>query len=155
MSKLIPMSAEDMQRRRGFQNPVPWYGNLSKTAQPGRPYAQSTRPVPSSAPTGNLVDAPYRGWDMTGLNTHIIPQADETQLALFSKYILRDPKAEPHQDLVARAQAKVAKQRKEFGYDRPVPVNIKQAYRGTVNGTTNMAPKNMTDAGVIYSPNRI
>jgi len=75
---------------------------------------------------------------MTGLNTYPIPRHDQQQLALFSKYILRDPNAKPDNNLVGRAQENIMKRHPNY---RAPPINIKQQYRGALGGKTNMNPK--------------
>lgn len=141
---LIPMSAAEQQRRRGFPRPV-FAGDLAKSSSGIQRPVRDTRPVPSARPSGNLVEAPYRGWDSTGLNTYPIPRYDQQQLALFSKFILRDPNAEPYNDLVSRAQANIRQRHPQ--YAQP-PVNIKQRYRGALGGKTNMSPKATGDNGL-------
>jgi len=134
---LIPNSAMEQQRRRGIASPI-FVGDFMKSDSGDIRPERVTRPVPLNRPNANLVEEPYRGWDMTGLNTYPIPRHDQQQLALFSKYILRDPNAKPDNNLVGRAQENIMKRHPNY---RAPPINIKQQYRGALGGKTNMNPK--------------
>lgn len=140
---LIPNSAMEQQRRRGLS--TPFIGDFMKASSGDIRPERVTRPVPLNRPNANLVEEPYRGWDMTGLNTYQIPRHDQQQLALFSKYILRDPNAKPDSNLIARAQDNIAKRQPNY---RNPPINIKQQYRGALGGKTNMSPKATGNNGV-------
>lgn len=156
IAKLIPMSAEDMQRRRGITPPVnsQWVGHtMAKTASPFTNPPQETRPIPPNRPTGNLVEAPYRGWSADTLNTYIIPPYDQQQLALFSKYILKDPNAEPYNDLVSRAMKNVQSRQGDIQKALKNRANIKQAYRAAIRGSTKMNPTAVTDSGTVHYRN--
>lgn len=133
----LPMSASEMQRRRGIPRPT-FIGDLAKQSSGDIRPEKSIQAVPRSAPTANILDAPYKGWDMTGLDTFQIPRYDQQQLSLFSRYILRDPNAESHSDVVRRATENILQKHPQF---KQPPTNIKQQYRNTLGGKTNMAPK--------------
>lgn len=136
----VPQSAEEQyQFRRQRQM---WMGDLTKSAQPLTNAPQLTRPKLMNRPNGNLIEQEYRGWNMSGLNTYIVPQHEERQLALFSKYILKDPQAEPYSDLVSRAQSNIIARQ---GARNLSKVDIKQAYRSSVAGSTTMNPKGQTN----------
>lgn len=134
---LIPNSAMEQRQRRGIMHP-PFIGDFMKSDSGDIRPDRVTRPVPLNRPNASLVEEPYRGWDMSGLNTYAIPRHDQQQLALFSKYILRDPNAKPENNLIARAQENIRK--RQPNYQNP-PVNIKQQYRGALGGRTNMSPR--------------
>ena len=141
---LIPMNAGQQQRRRGIPQHA-FVGDYIKTDSGDIRPERVTQPVPLNRPNSNLVNEPYRGWNMTGLNTYQIPRHDQKQLALFSKYILRDPNAEPYNDLVSRAQSAILQRNPQ--YKQP-PVNIKQQYRSALGGKTNMSPKVTGNNGI-------
>jgi hypothetical protein len=154
IANLIPMSADDMQRRRGVPGlgvNSKWVGrSLANTASPQIQPPQVTRPVPNYQPTQNLTEAPYRGWSMDALNTYIIPPHDQQQLALFSKYILRDPNAKPYNDLVSRAMQNVQRRQNMIQKAHNQRPDLKQAYRSSVQGSTNMNPTVTQDVGPTY-----
>lgn len=145
----VPQSADEMQRQRGRVRPR-WIGDGAKSAMPLTNVPQVTRPQLPLRPTRNLVEAPYWGFDMTGLNTYIIPQHEEKQLALYSKYILRDPKAKPYSDLVSRSIKNIKDREKGRQHDPYSGTRLKQAHRNRVNGTTTMNPTSTTNGTPTY-----
>jgi hypothetical protein len=138
------MSADQQQRFRYTAKP-PFAGHVLKYDTGNIRPQRNTRPVPNSRPNANLVEAPYKGWNMSGLNTYRIPRHEQNQLYLYSKFVLRDPKAEPYSDLVSRVQNNIYERDPQLKHP---PTNIKQAYRNALGGKTNMSPKGTTSHGI-------
>lgn len=140
----IPMSADQQQRWRYAPKP-PFIGHSIKRDSGDIRPPRNTRPVPNSGPNANLVEAPYKGWNMTGLNTYRIPRHEQNQLYLYSKFVLGDPKAEPYSDLVSRIQKNIYERDPQL---QQHPENIKQRFRGMLGGKTNMSPKGVSSNGI-------
>lgn len=118
---MIPMTAEQLYRRRDTVQSV---GTVQD--HPGRPmFPKTTRPVIPAAPSNNWNYNEYHGFDGRGLNTYIIPPHQQRELALFSRYILKDPDA-ADTPMLERAQKQFLDRR-----DKPV-ANIKN-YRNIMN----------------------
>lgn len=72
---------------------------------------QETRPVPSYTPSKNWNEAIWKGYNTpSDLSTYILPRHEQLQLALFSRYILKDNTA-ADSEYLAKAQEKFREQK--------------------------------------------
>jgi hypothetical protein len=104
---------------------------------------QETRPVAPASSSKNWNEAIWKGYNTSDdVSTMVIPRADQMKLALFSRYILKDPNAETSQYL-QRAQ--------ERFQQKPLYTSVKK-YVQTKNSSFNqgvvMNPTQQTTNGV-------
>lgn len=129
---MIPLTAEQLYRQRSSD-----VGSGTVQLGPGRPmFPKSTRPVIPAAPSSNWNYNEYHGFDGRGLNTYIIQPHQQRELALFSRYILKDPDA-TGTPLLERAQQRFQQQGQQNRID------IKQ-YRNIMN-----------NGGVVMNPSML
>jgi hypothetical protein len=133
---MIPITAEQLyrQKRRSYKNA----GTIQMG--PGRPmFPLTTRPIIPAAPSSNWNYNEYHGFNGRGLNTYVIPPHQQKELALFSRYILKDPKA-TGTPLLERAQQRFQKQQQQQNR-----IDIKQ-YRTIMNtGGVIMNPSSLSE----------
>lgn len=100
---------------------------------------KETSPVAPASSSKNWSEAIWKGYNTTDeLSTMVIPRADQLKLALFSRYILKDPNAENNQYL-QRAQERFQQQPQYSSIKKYVESKQSDFNQGVV-----MNPKNQT-----------
>ena len=108
---------------------------------------QETRPVAPAASSKNWSEAIWKGYQTSDdLSTYLIPRHEQLKLALFSRYILKDPNT-ANNDYVERAQQRFSTKSPYTSVKKYV-----QSKKADYGGQTMMNPKTVLQDGTDVEP---
>lgn len=117
MAGLFPTTAEGWQRRTNDNRNAGKANITNRQTSTGRiMFPKVTRPVAPARAGDNWNNRLFKGYKTDDLNTYIIRPHEQKQLALFSRYILKDPNA-ASTPLLERAQLRFVNQKNKPAWD--------------------------------------
>lgn len=143
-AQLIPMNAQQQWEAQQKRPRVYRPDYQTATGYPLK-NVQVTRPVNPWGPSFNVNEIPFRGWNMSGLNSYPIPRHDRLQLGLFNRFVLQNPDALPalaqNNSLLGKAALQIAQRGNPLPGNATLP--LPQRYRYGFGGKQNTGTRTM------------